>query len=172
MSINNIDEAIGNIESDNNPEAKNPYSSASGRFQMTRPTFDGLKKNYPELPQVTFDEFQKNAQELFKKEITDKQFYDLVRSLYPKPEDEKKASVKKWENKVILLDDLYHNSNTNANIKGTAWGALNAFTERLDYFRTARKGNSESLAAGASGFDPVLTAEKNKIKKAILELTA
>ena len=54
----------------------------------------------------------------------------------------------------------------------SAWGALNALTERLDYFRTARKGNGESLMAGASGFDPVLTAEKNKIKKAILELTA
>ena len=67
---------------------------------------------------------------------------------------------------------MYHNSNTNANIKGTAWGALNALTERLDYFRTARKASGESLTYSASGFDPVITAEKNKIKKAILELTA
>ena len=119
-----------------------------------------------------FDEFSKEAQELFSREITDKKFSEIINKLYPKPEKDKKGALKKWENKVILLDDLYHNSNTNANIKGTAWGALNALTERLDYFRTARKGNGESLMAGASGFDPVLTAEKNKIKKAILELTA
>ena len=119
-----------------------------------------------------FDEFSKEAELLFKREITDKKFSEIINTLYPKPEQDKKGALKKWENKVVLLDELYHNSNTNANIKGTAWGALNAFTERLDYFRTARKGNSESLAAGASGFDPVLTAEKNKIKKAILELTA
>ena len=119
-----------------------------------------------------FDEFSKEAQELFSREITDKKFSEIINKLYPKPEQDKKGALKKWENKVVLLDELYHNSNTNANIKGTAWGALNALTERLDYFRTARKGNGESLMAGASGFDPVLTAEKNKIKKAILELTA
>ena len=93
----------------------------------------------------------------------------LFRS-YPKPENDKKGSLKKWENKVVLLDDLYFNSPTNANIKGTAWGAFNALTERLDYFRTARKGNSETLIAGASGFDPLITAEKNKILKAVLAI--
>jgi len=65
-----------------------------------------------------------------------------------------------------LLDDLYFNSPTNTNIHGTKWGAFNAITERLDYYRTGR-GNSETLMAGASGFDPVLTAEKNRIKKLV-----
>ena len=119
-----------------------------------------------------FDEFSKQAETLFKREITDKKFSEIINAIYPKPDkDAKKVALTKWENKVILLDDLYHNSKTNENIKGTAWGALNALTERLDYFRSARK-NGESLSASASGFDPVLTAEKNKIKKAILELTA
>ena len=116
------------------------------------------------------DEFQKQADELFKQSITDKQFSDLVRNLYPKPDKDTKGALKKWENKVVLIDDLYHNSPTNSMIKGTAWGAFNALTERLDYFRTARKGNTESLNAGASGFDPVITAEKNKIFKAIKAL--
>ena len=138
--------------------------TAEGRILQAREAL-GLSVAY-------FDEFSKEAQELFSREITDKKFSEIIKAIYPKPEkDAKKIALTKWENKVILLDDLYHNSNTNANIKGTAWGALNALTERLDYFRTARKGG-ESLMAGASGFDPVLTAEKNKIKKAILELTA
>ena len=116
------------------------------------------------------DEFQKEAQELFQQSVTDKQFSDLIRNLYPKPELDKNGSLKKWESKVVLLDDLYHNSPTNATIKGTAWGAFNALTERLDYFRSSRKGNNESLMASASGFDPVITAEKNKILKAVKAL--
>ena len=118
-----------------------------------------------------FDEFEKEAQQLFQIEVDNKKFSQIVNALYPKPEKDAKGSIKKWENKVVLLDELYHNSPTNANIKGTAWGVVNALTERLDYYRTARKGNGESLMAGASGFDPVITAEKNKIVKQVLALT-
>ena len=117
-----------------------------------------------------FDQFSKQANELFEASITDKQFSDLIRNLYPKPETTAKNALARWENKVILIDELYHNSATNAGIKGTKWGALNALTERLDYFRSARKGNTESLNASASGFDPVITAEKNKILKAVVAL--
>lgn len=116
------------------------------------------------------DEFQKQANELFQQSITDKQFSDLIRNLYPKPEDATKAALTKWENKVVVIDDLYHNSPTNSTIKGTAWGAFNALTERLDYYRSSKTGNSDSLMAAASGFDPVVTAEKNKILKAVKAL--
>jgi len=119
-----------------------------------------------------FDEFSKEANELFTREVTNAKFSEIINKLYPKPEFDKKGALTKWENKVVLLDELYHNSPTNANIKGTAWGVLNSLTERLDYFRTARKGNGESMAYSASGFDPVITAEKNKIKKAIFAMTA
>jgi phage/plasmid-like protein (TIGR03299 family) len=133
--------------------------SVEGRIQVARETL-GLALGY-------FDEFEKEAQELFKQEITNAEFSKLIQTIYPKPkEDASKIALTKWENKVVLLDDLYHNSPTNANIKGTKWGAFNALTERLDYFRTSR-GNSESLMAGASGFDPILTAEKNKIMKLV-----
>ena len=133
--------------------------TAGGKIQIARETL-GLTLGY-------FDVFEKEAQELFKSEITDKQFYDLVRKIYPKPaEDSSKVALTKWENKVILLDDLYFNSPTNANIKGTKWGAFNALTERLDYFRSTR-GKSESKWASASGFDPVITAEKNKILQVV-----
>ena len=128
--------------------------TAEGRIQVARETL-GLALGY-------FDEFEIEAKALFNQAITDAEFSKLIKTIYPMPEKDAKGAMKKWENKVILLDDLYHNSPTNANIKGTKWGAFNALTERLDYYRSGR-GNSESLMAGASGFDPVLTAEKNKI---------
>jgi phage/plasmid-like protein (TIGR03299 family) len=133
--------------------------TAEGKIQIARETL-GLTLGY-------FDEFEKEAQSLFAQSITDAEFSKLIQTIYPKPEkDASKAALTRWENKVVLLDDLYHNSPTNANIKGTKWGAFNALTERLDYYRSGR-GNSETLMAGASGFDPLLTAEKNKIKKLV-----
>jgi len=132
--------------------------SVEGRIQVARETL-GLALGY-------FDEFEKEAQALYSQSITDAEFSKLIQTLYPKPDKDTKGALKKWENKVVLLDDLYHNSPTNATIKGTKWGAFNAITERLDYYRSGR-GNSESLMAGASGFDPILTAEKNKILKLV-----
>ena len=129
--------------------------TAEGKIQIARETL-GLTLGY-------FDEFEKEAQALFAESLNDKQFSDLIRKVYPKPADDaSKLAKTKWENKVVLIDDLYFNSPTNANIKGTKWGAFNALTERLDYFRTSR-GKEENKWASASGFDPIITAEKNKI---------
>jgi phage/plasmid-like protein (TIGR03299 family) len=133
--------------------------TADGKIAVARETL-GLTLGY-------FDEFEKQAQALFAQSITDAEFSKLIQTIYPKPADDaSKVAKTKWENKVVLLDDLYHNSPTNATIKGTKWGALNALTERLDYFRSGR-GNSETLMAGASGFDPILTAEKNKLMRMV-----
>jgi phage/plasmid-like protein (TIGR03299 family) len=132
--------------------------TAEGKIQIARETL-GLTFGY-------FDEFEKQAQELFKQEITNAEFSKLIQTIYPKPEKDSKGAIKKWENKVVLIDDLYFNSPTNANIKGTKWGAFNALTERLDYFRSTR-GKSDSKWASASGFDPIITAEKNKILQVV-----
>jgi phage/plasmid-like protein (TIGR03299 family) len=133
--------------------------SVDGRIQVARETL-GLALGY-------FDEFEKQAQALYSQAITDAEFSKLIKAIYPKPADDAaKVALTKWENKVVLLDNLYHNSPTNATIKGTKWGAFNALTERLDYYRSGR-GNSETLIAGASGFDPIITAEKNKLMRMV-----
>jgi len=130
--------------------------TAEGKIQVARETL-GLALGY-------FDDFEKEAQALFAESVNDKKFLDIVKTIYPKPaEDSSKLAQTKWDNKVVMINELYHNSPTNANIKGTKWGVFNALTERLDYFRSSRKSNPESKWASASGFDPIITAEKNKI---------
>ena len=130
--------------------------TAEGKIQVARETL-GLDLGY-------FDDFEKEAQALFAESVNDKQFLDIVKTIYPKPaEDSSKLAQTKWDNKVVMINELYHNSPTNANIKGTKWGVFSALTERLDYFRSSRKSNPESKWASASGFDPIITAEKNKI---------
>jgi len=143
-------------------------ATAGGRVDQARLAL-GLTFDY-------MDKFQATAEALFATSMTDKQFHDIVKALYPEPaEDAGKASVTKYESKIELISDLYFDSPTQLGIKGTAWGAYNALTERVDYFRQGRlvKGaqNSEDAQlASASGFDAQATAEKNRILSAVREL--
>lgn len=147
-------------------------SKQSFKIRHTQ-TADGRIAEARRVLGLTFDhmdKFEVMARELFETQITNAQFDDLIKSIYPEPEQgSAKVANTLWTEKIDLLHHLYSNGETNANITGTAWGALNAMTERIDYFRTGRKGN-ESIVAAASGFDPVVNAEKNRILQATLAL--
>lgn len=124
------------------------------------------------------DTFEAEANRLFQTPVNNQDFFKIVTSLYPKPEDEKKGALTRWETKIELLSDLFVGAPdaggvegapvTGANIRGTAWGALNALTERLDWYRTGRGGEVTALAESASGFNPVINAEKARIRDAVL----
>lgn len=58
--MSQVNEQIASIESGGDYSAKNPESSASGKYQFMPQTFEGVKKNNPDLPQISFDEFKKN----------------------------------------------------------------------------------------------------------------
>jgi phage/plasmid-like protein (TIGR03299 family) len=116
------------------------------------------------------DEFDKEAKALIAKDITKAKFDAIVQAVYPRPEADAKGAVKKWENKVDLIEEIW-TSDTNNMIATTAWGAFNAMTERLDWFRKGRgERGAENVLAAASGFDPVTNAEKGRILKAVKEI--
>lgn len=125
---------------------------------------------------VTFDYmsvFQMEAEAMIQQSMTDAQFLDIVQQLYPKPTAaDSKAAKTRWDNKVVLLESIFSGTadgpDTTANIRNTAWAGLNALTEALDWYRNPRKGNAESVLVGASGMDPVTTAEKQRIRNAVL----
>lgn len=72
-TIDPVDAAIGNIESQGNYGAVNPQSSARGKYQFMPETFMGVQRNNPDLPKMSFEEFQKNpdAQEQYQKALRD-----------------------------------------------------------------------------------------------------
>lgn len=108
------------------------------------------------------------ARALFETSMNDAEFNAIVRDLYPSPDEESKAAYTRWGNKVVLLGDLFKGK-TQQNIAGTAWAGLNALTERIDWHRTARGGDGSSLLEAASGFNPQVQAEKNRIRSRVLE---
>lgn len=115
-------------------------------------------------------EFEAEARALFETAITDKQFHELINAVYPEPAvDAPKGAHVKWENKRDALVDIYHGP-TCETIKGSAWGAFNALTERLDWGRKPRSGNTENMFAAASGFDLVTNVTKNDMLKITQEL--
>ncbi len=128
--------------------------TAEGKIQVARETL-GLANKY-------MDAFDVMAKAMIEKEITAQQFNEIILAAYPKPDKDTKGAIKKWENKVDVINDIY-TGEFNGMIANTAWGAFNALTERLDWHRAARGGNNESILAAASGFDATITAEKNRL---------
>jgi phage/plasmid-like protein (TIGR03299 family) len=128
--------------------------TANGKVQIARETL-GMANKY-------MDEFDKMAHAMISKEISAKDFNDIILAAYPKPEKDAKGAIKKWENKVDMINDIY-TGEFNGMIAGNAWGAFNALTERLDWYRSARGGSNESMLAAASGFDAATNAEKNRL---------
>ena len=132
--------------------------TASGKVQVARETL-GMANKY-------MDAFDIMAKAMIEKEVTAIDFHNIVLASYAKPEKDSKGAVKKWENKIDVLNDIY-TGEFNGMIAGTAWGAFNALTERLDWYRSARGGSNESILASASGFDPAINAEKNRLLKVV-----
>jgi phage/plasmid-like protein (TIGR03299 family) len=139
-------------------------ATVEGKIQVAREAL-GLTFKY-------MDNFEAEAKALFETAVTDLEFNKIITAIYPKPDEINKQGLTVWSNKIDLVNDLYFDSPTNANIKGTAWGVFNTLTERLDYFRGERKtkNGAQNKLANASGFDPVTNAEKNKLFRQVKEL--
>lgn len=108
------------------------------------------------------DAFEVEAQSLIQTEITKAQFDEIVSRAFPMPEKDAKGSMKKWETKVDLVQELY-TAPTNLMIAGTAWGAYQTLTEHLDYYSNPRKGNVENILVKASGMDDNHNAKKSNL---------
>ena len=69
--------------------------TANGKVQIAREAL-GLANAY-------MDEFDKMAKAMIEQQITAQQFNEIILAAYPKPDETKKGSLKRWENKVDLL---------------------------------------------------------------------
>jgi phage/plasmid-like protein (TIGR03299 family) len=132
--------------------------SADGKVQQAREAL--------QVANAYMDEFSLMAKTMIEKEITAQQFNDIVLAAYPKPDETKKGALTKWENKIDVINDIY-TGEFNGMIAGSAWGAWNAMTERLDWYRGGKKGLTESILMGSSGFDPQITAEKQRLLQVV-----
>lgn len=106
-------------------------SSIEGRVQQARET---LKLTF-----AAVDEFEREAQELIAKSITDRQFERLVENVFPIPPTATERKRTSISDTRLHVRSIYRGeTGTQEQIKGTAWGALNAFVEYADWGREVR----------------------------------
>jgi phage/plasmid-like protein (TIGR03299 family) len=161
VCANTLNLALGSIKKKNGIKQSfkiRHTQTASGKVAIARETL-GMANKY-------MDEFDIMAKAMIEKEVTATDFHKIILAAYPKPEKDSKGAFKKWENKVDTINDIY-TGEFNGMIANTAWGAFNGLTERLDWYRNARGGSNESILASASGFDPAINAEKNRLLKVV-----
>ena len=137
----------------------------SARHTLTASTRVDDARNVLGLADAYFDKFDALAQELFETPVSNAQFDKMYELIYPKPADDAKASLTRWSKNFDLTRGLYLSSPTNANITGTKWGALNAITERLDYYRADTL--TEGMRAAASGFEAGMASDKARILEVV-----
>ena len=138
--------------------------TAQGKIQVAREAL-GLTNAY-------MDEFDRLAKSMIETEISKAHFDKIGELAYPTPKDEnQKASITRHTKKIDLINEIYVGDYNNT-ISGTAWGAFNALTERLDWYRSSRKGSNEAMLSAASGFDPMTNAEKNRLMKVVQSVMA
>lgn len=100
------------------------------------------------------DAFEQEARTLYATPATDKEFFSIVENLFPKPEEDVKGSMKKWEKRQETFAQAW-NGAPNAGIKNTAWGVFQALSEASQWGRNIRKGEKgqENFFAAGAGFD-------------------
>ena len=98
-----------------------------------------------------FDAVDAEAQTLFATKCTDKQYNGLVTQMIgERPDTNKKGEQTKYDNNLGLFTQAWKGE-PNAGIRGTAWGAFNALTERIQWGRNVQdtdNGQENFYAAG------------------------
>lgn len=105
-----------------------------------------------ETLQLTFaavDEFQREAQQLIEHEITKRQFERLIENVFPIDRDATDRAQRSTQQTRSEVRAIYTDSPTQESIRGTAWGAVNAFVEWADWSRDVRSATQDAGTARA-----------------------
>ena len=87
-------------------------------------------------------EFAARAEHLAATPMTTGDFDRFLQEWDPRPDEDRKAAHSRWENRRGILMDLWSTAITQEEGRRTAWGALGAVTEYLDWFKPTRGGES------------------------------
>lgn len=112
------------------------------------------------LNRLYMDKFSEMANEMIAMELAPSAPERIFAKLNPKPEDNTKGALTKWEGKYEQFTGIL-NSETLANFPSTnAWKVYMALEEQKEWFSAPRLGNTERVLASGAGF---IEAD-NKIK--------
>jgi phage/plasmid-like protein (TIGR03299 family) len=110
------------------------------------------------------DEFEVAAKAMIETQMTKDKFLEIVKDIYPKPEDNARGRNSKWEFKVDALETIWDNgTGSMENLDNTVWKSLQTLTEHQQWFREIRAGKTENMFAAGAGFDNVTNDTRQSI---------
>lgn len=121
---------------------------AKSRFSVrhTKKGAEGIIAQARETLDMTFkfvETFQVEAEKLIQKSMDEAEFYKIVEQLYSMPNDPSDIIKSRTESNRSKLVELFVQSPTATEIRGTAWAGYQAVTEYLDHFVSVQ-GRDES----------------------------
>lgn len=100
------------------------------------------------------DGFQEEAERLINTSLTQSRFEEIITQAFGAPEDAPLATRTRNENKVLQMAELFADSLTHEDVRGTAWAGLNAITEWADHFSPTRGDDRDTARAVNAVLDP------------------
>jgi phage/plasmid-like protein (TIGR03299 family) len=115
--------------------------------------------------------FNQNMDKIAKTEMSHKEAVDWFKSLYPEPKEGRSQTM--MDNKVSKFEYLLENGHGTdiKGVKGTAYGALNAFTEMINHHGTVRVASGR-LEDDVRAESLLLGSANNQMSKAFKSLVA
>lgn len=86
---------------------------------------------------------QQEAEELLTVSVNNAKFLEIITELWGPDEDAGKRKMTLWEQRRDQLVGLFADADTQANVRGTGWAAVQAVTEHRDWFSGARGNTPE-----------------------------
>ncbi len=127
-------------------------------------------RNTLQITDKYIQRFEEESRKLFETPVSDQKFFEIVKAFHGnEPEESNKRGVTVWNQKVEQAMSLWRGE-TQANIAGTAWAAVNALTEQAQWFRGIRKGESENFYQVGAGFDKNANDSRNEILSTVKKL--
>lgn len=110
------------------------------------------------------DEFEAAAKAMIETQMNKDKFIELVKDIYPEPEDNARGRQSKWEYKVDALTTIWENgTGSMENLDDTVWKGVQTLTEHQQWFREVRAGKTENMFAAGAGFDNVTNDNRQDI---------
>lgn len=124
---------------------------AKSRFSVrhTKSGADGIIAQARETLGMTFkylSEFQIAAERMIQTELSDAKFFEIVEKLYDVPSDASDVIKHRASQHHDSIMQLFMESPTISEIKGTAWAGYQAVTEYIDHFIKVQGKNEEEIA--------------------------
>lgn len=116
------------------------------------------------------DGFQAEAYRMINTTLTEGQFFQIVNEAFGAKDGQPQISATRRDNQVTEMMHLFTTASTQAEVRNTVWGGMNAVTEWADHFAPVRAGGGSAndiARARKSVLDP---AFKNEARRLFLEL--